>query len=284
VSFDTQPVRVNGRPVTLEEGESGDYFIPLAADFSERPFVLEIRYAVEQQGRAVSPPEFPMEPAVQQVFMSVFFPREWSYLGFAGPWHDEIVWVLDGFRSWPRARRSSDWLINWVCAGTGTDASAVSGFATDGRHVLYSTIRPESGEDGRLVIRAMRERVLMTILLLAVLGAGLGLVAVGAGVRLLVIGAALVVVVLLGVFSPSLARAVVNNGTAGAGAIVLVVWFLWYLLVTRPRDPDVQARREARRARRAERRGRRMKPVASPEAGGDSDTSDSEEGDDENAS
>jgi hypothetical protein len=57
----------------------------------------------------------------------------------------------------------------------------------------------------------------------------------------------------MGVFIPSFARSMVDNATVGAMFIIMVVWFLWHLLVTRPRDPQIQALKSAKQAARLNR-------------------------------
>jgi len=56
--------------------------------------------------------------------------------------------------------------------------------------------------------------------------------------------------VLVGVFFKTFAKQVVDGVMFASVFIVLVVWLLWYLLVSRPRDPRVIARRQAREAAR----------------------------------
>jgi hypothetical protein len=267
VAFDTQPVRVNGRPVPLEQGDKGEFFIPLLSENADSLFVLEMRYTVQGGGLTLRPPEFPMEPAVQKVYLSAYLPREQTYLGYRGPWTDEIVWVLRGFTSWPRAAKDPNWLLNWVSEDVPGDHSAMSGFATDGRHVLYSTLRPEEGVAGALRLSALHQGWIQGLLLSGIVGVGLLLLPAGAVRRLLCIGLGVVTLTAVAVFMPSLARAVVNNATAGAVFAVLVIWGMWYIAVQRPRDPEVRARREARAAaRRARRSPPPMPPPAAPAA------------------
>ena len=256
VSFDTQPLRINGRPVPLERGEGGDFFVPLVSQNQDESFLLELRYVVSGGGLALQGPVFPKEPAIQQVYLSVFLPDEMVYLGRRGPWNAEIVWRLNGFAAKPIARRdrTNAWLLKWVARNLGLDRDSLDNFATDGQHLLFSTLRPVPGPEGALRIAAMREWVLQTILIILIIGLGVALLAVSLGRRLVIVGLAIVVVVLLAVFTPSFARAIVNNGTIAAGFIVFIIWVLWHLLVTLPRSPEWQARREARaEARRARR-------------------------------
>lgn len=236
VGFDTQPVRIDGRPVSLEQGAAGEYFVPLTAARADEPFVLEIRYTVRGGGLRIAVPEFPKEPAVQKVYLSVYIPSEWSYLGFVGAWDDEMVWVLKGCTTWPRAAQGADWLMNWVCEGVeGMDRQTAAGFATDGRNLLYATLRPAPSPDGDLRVRVLHAHLIQGLLMSAILVAGLLLLPASGAARAVAAGAAAILLVAMGIFLPSAARAVVNNGTVGAGFAVLVVWALWHLVVVRPR-------------------------------------------------
>jgi hypothetical protein len=162
--------------------------------------------------------------------------------------------VLRGFNAWPRGNMNSDELLTWVIGGLAIDRNSLGNFATDGRHVLFSTLRPAAGREGALRIVAIRRGLLQGILLVLAVCIGLALTPAPVTSKALAVGAGVIALVLLAVFTPSLARTVVNNGTVGAGVIVLVVWGLWHLLVTLPRSPGWQAFREHRRARREERR------------------------------
>ena len=235
VQFDTQPVRINGRPVTLEQGEPGQYFVPLVNQQQDVPFLLELRYVCTDGGLKLRAPEFPKEPAIQQVYLSVHVPKELAYLGSRGPWTDEMVWVLSGFESWPRGRRDADDLLAWVREGLSVDAGNLGDFATDGRHLLYSTLRPAGGDDGALAICLVRRWWFRLLLIVAIVAVGAVLVPASLARKSCLAGAGVIAIVLLAVFAPSAARAVVNNATAAAGLVVLVLWGLWLLLVTIPK-------------------------------------------------
>lgn len=259
VHFDAEPARINGRVVSLEKGADGLYFIPLVAQSPDDLFLLELRYVVDQQGLALRAPEFSEDPAIQQVKLSVFLPDEWAYLGYRGPWTDELVWMTDGLNSWPRARQDSEALLRWVAEGVQADTSSLRNFATDGRHVLFSALRPAPGEPGALRLSAVHLLLLRVVLVVLGVGVGIALLWTGWPQRLVATGAIAAALALLGVFAPSAARAVVNTASAGAVFTVLLIWGLWYVLVTLPRAPLVLEWRAAR-AERATRRTRGVPP------------------------
>lgn len=263
--FDMQPLRIDGRPVTLEQGGQGRYFVPLVGVDPDQPFLLELRYLVREGGTTLVPPAFPEEPAVQKVDLSVYVPREWAYLGSTGPWNPVLTWHRRGFTVWPEGSTSGEARLGWVAEGRGVDRQALANFATDGRHLLFSTLRPSEGEEGALVLHTMDGRLLKGLVLAVIVIVGLVLAPARPATRALAIGASIVAAVLIAVFLPTFMRAIVSNAAVGAVVVVLVVWVLWYLLVTRPRDPVVQERlRRLREGREAVKRHRAEAKAPSP--------------------
>ena len=250
--FDAEPLRLNGRPVALESGgqEKNTFFIPLVGVQANAPFLLELRYAVKGAGLALECPSFPEEqPAVQQVYLSVYLPREWDFLGSRGSWTDEFFWVRTGVGFQPVANYSDDDRIAWVREGCPAEAVPDQNFPTAGRHIGFSTLRPAAPPEGAMRLSAFSGLWLSILSFVLVAAVGVALMFTRMRVRLLAIGAAIVAVVLSGVFLPTFSHQVTSGLTMGAGLVVLVLWALWYVLVTRPRDPVVIARREAREAR-----------------------------------
>ncbi len=230
VEFDTQPLRINGAAVALEQGGPGEYFVPLVGQNQDTPFVLELRYLLRTSKLRFECPEFPDEPAIQQVYLSVFIPQEKAYLGMRGPWHDELVWRLRGFSAAPEGRISAGSLLAWIAEGVNMDQETLQNFTTDGRHLLFSAVRPLGGADSALRITIASERGLKAVLLILVLALGLALLPARYPARAIAVGNIIVLVVLMSVFLPTLARAVVNNGTVAAVAVVLVIWWIQHAL------------------------------------------------------
>jgi hypothetical protein len=249
--FDNEYLRLNGRPVIMESsGKENELFIPLVGIQPDKPFLLELRYTVPGGGLVLECPSFPEEqPAVQQVFLSVYLPEEWNYLGSRGTWTDEFVWVREDVGYQPRARYPDDERINWVREGCPSEAVVDQKFDTAGRHIGFSTLRPAAPPEGSIRLSAFSHTWFSVLSFGLVVGAGIVLMFTRARTRLLAIGAAIVAVILSGVFLPSFSHQVAGGLTMAAGMVVLVLWGLWYILVTRPRNPVVIARREAREAR-----------------------------------
>ena len=228
--FDTQPARINGSPVPLEKGQAGEYFVPLTGRSPDESFVLELRYTVKDQGRTLSAPSFPGEPAVQKVYQSAYLPANQRYLGSGGPWSDENIWVLHSVRVGRRANRSADSLMNWVTEGVAVDASALRQFATDGNHLLFSALRPETGPAGALRVRALTGWAWDLALVTLVLAVGAPLVRRGFRTVLTVVTAIGCVWVLALVFWPDLIGSTLSEGTVGAVFVLGVLWFVRQIL------------------------------------------------------
>jgi len=266
VTFDTEPVRLNGRPVSLERGEAegSTFFVPLVGQKADETFLLELRYSVPAGAVRVECPAFPEEPAIQKVFLSVYLPQEWDYLGSVGPWTDEIVWAVARSGLKPRARQEDKSLIkDWVRKDLAVQGNPEENFPTDGRHYLFSAVGPAAPPEGGLRLVAMDHDWLAAAIFGAVLLAGIVLMFTRAAVRLVAAGAFIVLLVLVGVFAPTFARQAVNLVLVAAVFIVLVLWALWYVLWTRPHDPHLIARRKAyEAARQAAAQARAAKPPA----------------------
>ncbi|MCX5655830.1 MAG: hypothetical protein NTY65_14420, partial [Planctomycetota bacterium] len=158
VAFDTEPLRIGGRPVALERGgaEGTSFFVPLVGQKADEPFLLELRYTVPAGALRVECPAFPEEPAVQKVYLSVYLPNHWDYLGSAGPWTDELVWAIMPAGLKPRARQDDPSLIKgWVRQGLVVQGNPEENFPTDGRHYLFSTVGPADPPAGALRLVAV---------------------------------------------------------------------------------------------------------------------------------
>jgi len=275
VAFDTEPLRIGGRPVALERGEAEgtSFFVPLVGQKADEPFLLELRYTVPAGALKVECPAFPEEPAVQKVYLSVYLPKDWDYLGSTGPWTDELVWVVTPSGLKPRANQTDPWLItNWVRQGLSVQGNPEENFPTDGRQYLFSTVGPADPPAGALRLVAVDHDWLAAGVVAAIGIIGVLLMFTRAAVRLVAAGGFVVMLVLTGVFAPTFARQAINMVMAAAVIVVLVLWTLWYILWTRPRDPRLIARREAARqaaqARAAAPSAPPSPPRASPPSGG----------------
>ena len=250
VGFDSQPLRLNGLPVTLERGEKGRYFVPLVGQNPDRPFLLELRYTLASGSLRMDCPTFPMDPAVQKVYLVVYLPGEWSLLGSMGPWTAELWWPWPHFGVRPRAVQDDGGLTAWVGEGVGSSGGPADTFHVGGRQYVFSALRPASPPAGSLRVVAMDCDWLHGLVFAVILAGGLVLAPMRAVKRWLAAGGFVVVMIVLGVFCPTFVRQAAGGAMFAALAIVLVVWVVWYVAWTRPRDPAVRERKEARRRAR----------------------------------
>lgn len=279
VSFESQPVKINGRAVTLEQGMPGAYFVPLTTQAPDTPFELELRYTITSGGMRLMVPEFPGEPAVQQVYLFVFVPEDRAFLGFHGPWTTEWIWTLRGFNASPRPKHSSEKLLEWVASDTERSQGSLGNFPTEGQPLLFSALRPSGGMRSALRLMTMPRWAFQSLLLGSIIVVGLVLLPASAGRRAVALGGILALLALLGVFAPTFVRATVNNASVTAALVVLLIWVLWFGLVTLPRSELWQERKrlraERRRAREAARAAQTPPPLpatrgsaeATPEGG-----------------
>ncbi|MCH8146610.1 MAG: hypothetical protein IH987_01255 [Planctomycetes bacterium] len=247
VEFDSDPVRINGRPVPLEHGQKDEYFVPLAGFNPQEPFLLDIRYTVPSGSSWLTGPVFPSEPAVQKEYLGAYLPPEWVFLGSIGPWTDELRWRFDdslSFKSYPRRYDSE--LVSWVTQGIGVSTNPGQTFQTDGRFYLFSTLRPLPPPDGALTLVTINEDLLSAIVFMIVAAGGIFLLRYPARIRFLAVGAFLTMLVLLGVFLPTFSRQVIGAVLFLAILTVTLSWLVQYFVWVRPRDPDFIARTEAR--------------------------------------
>jgi len=244
VGFDTEPLRINGRPVTLEHGEKGEYFIPLlespgTLSLAEKPFLLELRYTIPAGKHAVASrlelPNFQQEPAAGKVYLCVYLPHEDALLGSTGPWSEEFNWRLDPKLNWmpvPRAGESS--LISWVTEGISQTSNPLDSFQTDGRLYVFSTLRPAPPPAGALRMRTVDQTWLGAIVFAIVILGGVLLLPFGTSARATAVGLLIVALVLCGVFLPTFALQVLDGVLASALFVVFVLWIVWFFVKTWP--------------------------------------------------
>lgn len=234
VQFDTEPLRINGRPVPLERGDQGKYFVPLVGSTPNEPLVLELRYTIEGDASRLDFPTFPENAAVQKVYLCAYLPQELAWLGSRGPWNDEHHWYLRSPFDWrPTPNRSDMELVNWVTEGIDA-GNPREQFQTDGRFYLFSTLRPAPPPAGALRLVTLNERWLSALVFVGVALVGLALVRFRLSLRLLALAGFAVLLMMLGVFLPTFARQIFDWVLFAAVLLVLALWLAVYLLRERP--------------------------------------------------
>jgi hypothetical protein len=229
LSLDSQALRINNQVVGLESDGKTEFYIPLTGHSPDEEILVELRYTVEGDQSRLDLPEFPEDPAVQQVYLAVYVPEEWKLLGIGGPWTDEssTTWIDRPFRD---AGPDDATILNQLRSGIGGCESAGEGFPVDGERYLFSALQPASAPAGSLKLTALHRNAVHVGVFLLVAVIGLVLTPQPAGVRLWWLAGLIVAMVLVAVFSPTLAQAVLAAPLYWAIALVLVVWLVRFLV------------------------------------------------------
>ncbi len=227
VQFDSQPVRINGNPVGLERGESGEVYVPMAGHDPNQSLVLELRYSLPDAGSRLDLPSFPDDPAMQRVFLHAFIPKERALVGWFGPWAEEWEWMNDGLMAWqPENNRSDESIEAWVTEGIAMAASPP--FQRDGSMFSFSALKPEAPPAGSLRLMTISKTFLSgcALLVLAIVAITL----LRAALRLKVIAVMIVclMMVVTGVFAPTLASQMFTMPIISGLGVTLLLWCGWY--------------------------------------------------------
>jgi len=223
IEFDSQPLRIDGKPVTLERGDGDQLFVPLAGRDPAQSFVLELRYTVRGNQGRLSIPSFPEDPAAQKVYLNLYMPREIAMLGTLGPWSDEFDWTNYGFwKAEPRATRTDVQLMQWVQEGVTMAASP--SFQKDGTLYVFSTLNPSVTPDAALRLVTLHEKALAACVfgILAIVG----ILMLPRSIRSKLIAMAIVLgfVFVVGIFVPTFAKQILRGPMWTAIAIVALLW------------------------------------------------------------
>ena len=245
-NLDTQPLRINNQAAPLEK-DATQFYIPLTGHSPDEDVLVEIRYTIDGGPSQLELPEFPDDPAVQQVYLAAYLPEEWTVLGVGGPWTDETsVTFID--RTWRADAPDDASILNRLRSGIGGAGTAGDTFATDGKRYLFSALRPDAGSAGALRLTTMHENAVNIGIFLIVAIVGLVLTAQPIGVRLWWLAGLVILLVLAAVFAPTLAAALLGEPLKWALILVLAVWLVRFLAWA---IPQVLAWLQSRQARAA---------------------------------
>jgi hypothetical protein len=269
IEFDTDPLRINGRRVSLERGDDRrTFFVPLVGHDANEPFLLELRYTVPGGGDSLGYPTFPDEPAVQKVSFVVYVPDEYTYLGRRGPWTDDFIWTARGLaQGVPVPRVDIPTLIDELIQGIDVSGNPSADFATDGQALVFSTLRPASPDTGALRLTTVHRQLWNGGIFACVALAGVCLLRRPAVERLAVVCGLLAVLVFCGSFWPSLVNAFVGQALFPAVCMVGLVWFGVFAMRVLPRLSRVRFRWPARRVLATAPVPPRIEPVPATSAG-----------------
>lgn len=236
--FDTQPLRIDGKPVGLEQGQADQFFIPLTNTSAEATVLMELRYNLAQRGGRFQLPQFPHEPAVQKTFLCVYLPDEWLLMGKKGPWTTDFQWWLDKpFNNSPNPTNESE-LLAWLIGGRQLgDNHPAKTFPVDGQLHVFSALQPPPSPEGDLQLATIHRTSLTSLVLGALVVFGLALLALPWRVRFIGLAVLGVAVVLLGLFAPIAAWQLLTKKFLFALLVVIGLWLLASLVALRPRGP-----------------------------------------------
>ncbi|MBN2580416.1 MAG: exosortase/archaeosortase family protein [Pirellulales bacterium] len=231
--FDADPLRVGGKSVMLEvnPNKKDEYFIPIMTPNADAPLLLELRYTRSGDGSRLELPEFPQEPAVLQVYLAVYLPETKALLGVSGPWTKAFHWQLGRYGRWYPVRNPGvpDDLLSWVREDVASEQSAIENFPTDGTRYTFSSLQPKGQAQGALILRMMDAQWLSAWIFLAVAALGVVLTPARLWAKALFVGVTVAGLVVLAVFSPTLAFQILSGIFLAAWFVVAVLWIVWCL-------------------------------------------------------
>lgn len=247
-AFDAQALRINNQVVGLENDRKTYFFIPFTGHAVDESVLVELRYTVPGNQSSIELPDFSGDdpttdsddPAVQQVHLVTYLPDELKLLGVTGPWTDESASL------WRQVEPKDDTtLLNEVRQGIPNCGNAGDGFPVDGKRFVFSTLRPKPAAAGAIHLTTAHRNVVNFGVFLLVAIVGVVLTPRPAGTRLWWLAGLVVAVVLIAVFAPTLAQALLEPVDLGQGVesdilpslsplgwailLVLTVWAVRFL-------------------------------------------------------
>lgn len=231
-SFDSQPLRINGVVTNLERGEDDLFYIPIPLRTGDphAPLVVELRYTAEGDARSLELPEFPGNPAIGKVNMTVHIPDHLAVVMQSGDWSDDNYnpWVeaVAGYGAMYRLGVPTDDSELWeeISKGIPVSYDPTESFEVLGTPYQFSVLRPASGEEGALHLRVVSRRSINLLLFLLV--AVLAIVAFRRQLPSVVtmMGCLAIAAIVIGVFWPSLARHLLDAKMTLAFIVIVVAW------------------------------------------------------------
>jgi hypothetical protein len=242
VTFDSQPLWINGQAAALEKGNGDEYYVPLVGQDPDQPLVLELRYTTLGGPGRLELPVFPDKPpvAVQKVFLCVYVPERHTVLGAQGPWTDEMKWVFRDGIMWIKPRldcaeaaamhsqtsglSDDQALVQWVTQGVSMASNPFDRLPAQGTLFVYSTLRPAPPPEGALRLTTINRNWLNFLIFLVVAAVGLVMIARPLGEKFAAVVGGMIALVLCGVFLPTFAMQILGGTLNLAVGLVLLVW------------------------------------------------------------
>lgn len=229
VTFDAQPLRINGKPVAAERKSETEISAPLSEQSLDETFVLELRYTLPGTPAEISLPTFSDDPAVQKVYLCVYLPDKQALLASSGPWSNESLGTTRSLLD-PSPAPDVVELLQRVTESNESAMQAARTFPTGkSTPVVYSTLRPEAPPRGALCLSTMHRRLFDALILLVLVVAGLPLLRRSLRAQLCWLLLASAVVLLVGVFLPELAWTLVASIFFPAVALLIILWLVGHV-------------------------------------------------------
>ena len=233
-AFDTQPLFVDGKPVTLER-EGSQLFVPLTGQTSQTPAIVELRYTMDGDASHLELPQFEDGIALQKVYLTAYLPREQRVLHANGPWEDLAVSRL-GWNDLSRndadfsyERTSDANLADWVREGLSIP-TRMDSFAVDGVAYRFATVHPAQGPESALGLWSTNRAVFASIIWIGFLAAALVLVTRRFRERLFFLAIVFVGASAVSMFWPRLAIAFLESWWWLLVWSILAIWIAAWLL------------------------------------------------------
>jgi hypothetical protein len=228
--FDARPLRINGQPVTPERNSATEIFAPLLDQNLDEDFVLELRFSLPGNPSHLPIPSFPDDPAVQQVYLCAYLPPTMAMLASHGPWADEQAGSMLPWLS-GSAAPDDDFLIDWVSENVANAGRSIRTFPTGkAQRLVYSTLQPGDSPDSALRLTTAHRNVLNGLIILLVLFIGLPLLGRSPRWQLAAVLMLTIVMLVLGILHPELARTVFSGVFFYAVIIMLLCWAIGALI------------------------------------------------------
>ena len=248
IEFDNDPLRINGRPVPLERGDDTQtFFVPLVGQAPETPFLLELRFTMPGDGSQLECPHFPaksdIQPAVQKVDLWAYVPRERRVIGVQGPWTNESHMSILDSPGQHRSAPTEKSVLQRLSRNISVAGNPLGDFQVDGRVYKFSTLRPDPPEEGgSLQLTTANSNAIQSSIFVVTILLGMWLIRRGWTNRIVWLLSVVAVLVLVGIFLPSLALVVLDAPLLWAAVLAGLLWLIFDVARFLPKLRDYRIR------------------------------------------
>ncbi len=164
---------------------------------------------------------------MQRVVLNVFIPKERALIGWFGPWAEEWKWKESDLFTWqPLNLQSDDQSERWVSEGIALSASPP--FQRDGTMFSFSALKPAAPPLGSLRLMTLSKTFLSSAVLFLLAAIAFALLRSPLKWKVVAIAGVCLVMVVIGVFAPTLAAHMFSLPIFAGLATAIVLWCGWY--------------------------------------------------------